>query len=180
MTALGDRRRSHAPVPAWFSRTTATASPAGVSSPRLAKAMNQVVLEPGTPVPPVPVFPPTDQPDLRGRARPPLDREAHHPRDRCCRVRSHGTPDEDRALPQDDPSAGRDDPLHDRLHEPPADADRARDHRHLQRRDEHALPTEGHPARVDVGVERRVVEPPVLAEAARRPSSAGVSSGGRS
>ena len=48
------------PVPLWFWSTTATASSAGLSSSGPANAMNQVVFEPGTPVSPVPVLPPTE------------------------------------------------------------------------------------------------------------------------
>ena len=48
------------PVPLWSSSTTAMASSAGLSSSGAAKAMNQVVFLPGTPVSPVPVLPPTE------------------------------------------------------------------------------------------------------------------------
>ena len=84
------------------------------------------------------------------------------------RLRAHRAPDERRALPEDDPPSGSDDPLHDlRLQQPAPDADRARHHRHLQRRDEQALLPERHPSRVDVGVLRGVVEPAVPVQAAR-------------
>ena len=51
------------PVPLWFWSTTAIASSGALSSSP-AKAMNQVVFEPGTPVSPVPVLPPIEYPEI--------------------------------------------------------------------------------------------------------------------
>ena len=48
------------PVPLWFCRTTAIASSGAASSSGPANAMNHVMFEPGTPVSPVPVFPPIE------------------------------------------------------------------------------------------------------------------------
>ena len=54
----------------------------------------------------------------------------------------------------DDLASGPDDAVDDvRLHQLPAEAERACDHRHLERRDEHPLLSEGHPPGVDVRVD---------------------------
>ena len=68
----------------------------------------------------------------------------------------------------------RDELLDDeRPHHDPGVADPARDHRHLERRDEHPLLPEGHPPGVDVRVALRVPELAVAVEAARVPLALG-------
>ena len=135
-----------------------------------AKAMNQVVFAPGTPVSPVPVLPPTDQPGICAAVPVPLATPSRIiPATASAVDALTAWRMSTRSLTQDDAPVRRDDPAHDlRLHEPSADTDRARDHRHLQRRHEHPLLPERHAARVDVGFDLRVVEPPVVVEAARR------------
>ena len=75
-----------------------------------------------------------------------------------------------RRLLVDDLAARPDDAVDDvRLHQLPAEAERARDHCHLERRDEHPLLSEGHPPGVDVRIDAWVVQLPVAIEAAREP-----------
>ena len=108
--------------------------------------------------------------DLRGSAGPALDRQSHHLPDLVRRLAADRAPDQGRPLLDDRLPLRRHDAVHDlRLHEPAADADRACDHRHLQRRDEHPLLPERHSPGVDVGVHLRVVEAPALVEAADAP-----------
>ncbi len=148
------------PVPDWFWSTTAIASSAGAllvspgegDEPRRVRAGDACLACPRLAADRV-------ARDLGGGPRSALDGEPHHGCHGIGRVPAHRLADQCRPLPDQDLPTGPDDPVDGvGLHEPAPDADRAGDHGHLQRRDEHSLLPEGHAPRVDIGVHLRVVE----------------------
>ena len=120
------------PVPAWSESATATAT-SGRSAG--AKAMNQVLLRPGTPVSAVPVLPATEMPGIWAATPVPDSHCQHHHRGQVgCRRRL------DRRLPLlglealDHVPVGSDDALDElRLHDDAVVGDARGDERHLQR-----------------------------------------------
>ena len=140
-----------------------------------AKPMNQVVLLPSIPVSAVPVLPPIRKPETCAAVpRSRLNRPNHHVPDVPGGRRRHRATDLRRSRPR----AGlpiRSHSLFDDEwpHKDAVVADRARDHRHLQRGDEQALLPEGHPSRVDIPVAAGIVELAVLVEPARQPLALG-------
>ena len=162
------------PVSDWFWRTTAIAS-FGFSPGSPAKAMNQVVLFPATPVSAVPVLPPIrNAGNLRCRARACLDGPHHHRADLLRRRRRDRPADLRRPRSIAGLAVRRHDLRdHERPHQDPVVADRPGHHRHLQRCHEQPLLAERHPACVDVAVASRVVEPAVAVQTARQPLALG-------